>query len=77
LLGGLHRVAAHALLIDARHLGVTREHRLQPRGAHLDCLLHHVIEPLMLERGEQVMQVERRGLRTGLLADDERGPLSR
>ena len=69
LLGGLDRIGPHPLEIDARDLGVPREHRLQARGAHLDRLLHHVVEPRMLERGEQVMQVERRGLRAGLFAD--------
>ena len=40
-------------------LGVAGQHRLQPRGAHLDRLLHHVVEPGVLERGEQVVQIER------------------
>ena len=34
-------------------------HRLQPRHADLDRLLHHIVEPLVLERREQVMQVGR------------------
>ena len=58
--------------VDAADLGVARQHRLQPRHAHLDRLLHHVVEPLVLERGEQVVQVERRGLRARLLLADQR-----
>ncbi len=42
------------------------QNRLQARGAHLNGLLHHVIQPRRLEWGEQVMQVGRRGLRPGL-----------
>ena len=65
LLGGLDRVGAHALGIDARDLAVAGEHRLQPRDAHLDRLLHHVVEPGRLERREQVMQVRRNGFAGG------------
>ena len=35
----------------------------EPGRPHLDRLLHHVIEPCMLERGEQVVQIEREHLR--------------
>ena len=52
LLGGLDGIGAHAFEIDPRDLAVTGKHRLQLRGAHLDCFLHHVIEPRRLERRE-------------------------
>ena len=58
------------------NLGVLRQHRLQPRDAHLDRLLHHVVEPLVLERREQVVQVARRGLRAGLLLQRQRRALA-
>ena len=73
LLGGLDRVGAHALEIDASDLAVLHRDRLQPRGAHLDRLLHHVVEARVLERREQVVQIARRRLRPRLLADVERG----
>src|SRR5262249_20595112 len=37
-------------------------------------LLHHVVEPRVLERREQIMQVERGGLGPGARADGEREP---
>ena len=76
LLGGLDRVGAHALEIDALGLGVARQHRLQPRGAHLDRLLHHVVEPRVLERREQVMQVGGRRSARAVCADRRRAPAS-
>ena len=66
-------VCAHSIGVDARHLAVARQHRLQPRDAHLDSLLHHVIEARRLERRKQVVQVGRRGLLPRLGADFERG----
>ena len=69
LLRGLDHIGAHALEIDPRHLGVPGDHRLQPRGAHLHRLLHQVIEPGMLERREQEMQVARPRLLAHALAD--------
>ena len=74
LLGGFDGVRPHALEIDARHLAVAGEHRLQPRGAHLDRLLHHVVEPRRFERREQIMQVGRHGLVAGFGADDAARP---
>ena len=62
LLGGLDGVGAHAVEIDARDLGMPGDHRLQAGRPHLDGLLHHVVEAGMLERREQVMQIECAGL---------------
>ena len=76
LLRRLDRVGAHAREIDPLDLGVLRQHRQQPRSAHLDRLLHHVVEPFMLERGKQVVQVGRHGLRAGLLLQRQRGALA-
>ena len=73
MLGGLDRVGAHTLDVDALDLGVLRQHRLQPGHAHLDCLLHHVVEALVLERCKQVVQVLRLGLRPGLFLQDQDG----
>ena len=72
LLGRLDRIGAHAVEVDARDLGVPGDDRLQARRAHLDRLLRHVVEARMLERREQVMQVERSGLRPGAGVDLER-----
>jgi len=53
-------------------------HRLQARDAHLDRLLHHIVEARALERRKQVMQVVGRGLRPGLGLEPHRhGALSR
>ena len=69
LLGGLDGVRAHPRQIDALGLGVPRDHRLQPRDAHLDRLLHHVVEARVLERREQVVQIAGRGLLAHALGD--------
>jgi len=64
----------HALEVDAGDLSVPGEDRLQAGRAHLDRLLHHVVEARVLERCEQIMQVERGGLGPGARADGEREP---
>ena len=71
MLGRLDRVRAHAAEIDALGLGVARDDRLQPRDAHLDRLLHHVVEARVLERREQIVQVAGRGLLARALDDLE------
>ena len=72
LLGRFNGIGAHALEIDPRDLAMTGEDRLQPRHAHFDGLLHHVIEPRRFERCEQVVQVQGLGLGTRLGGDGER-----
>jgi hypothetical protein len=72
LLRGLDGICAHALEVDARDLRVAHEHRLQSRGAHLHRLLCHVVEASMFEWCEQVMQVERPGLRPRAFDDGKR-----
>ena len=49
-----------------------RDDRLQHANAHLHRLLNHVVEPRLLERGEEIVKVGGRGLGARLLADDER-----
>ena len=71
LFGGFDRVRLHALDIHPRRLGVAGDHRLQARRPHLDRLLYHVVEPGLLERSEQVVQVGRRRLPAGLFLDRE------
>ena len=63
LLAGLDRVRAQALEIDARDLGAPGDDRHEPPRAHLDRLLRHVVEPRVLERREQIVDVRRRLLR--------------
>ena len=65
-------IGAHALEIDACHLRVPGEHRLQPRDAHLHRLLHQIIEPGVLERGKQKMQIGRARLLARAFADRRR-----
>ena len=43
--------------IDTRHLRVSGHNGLQTRGAHFHSLLDEIVEPCMLERCEQEMQV--------------------
>ncbi len=76
LLGGFHRIGSHPLEVDAADLGVLGRDWLQTRHAELDRLLHHIVQPLVLERSEQVMQVGRLGLRPSPLADGQHGPLA-
>ena len=59
LLGGLDRIGAQPLHIDALGHGAARDHRLEPRRAQLGRLLRHVIEAGALQRREQIMQVRR------------------
>src|SRR5262249_24836172 len=65
-------VRPHSLEIDARDLGMPGQHRLQARRAHFDRLLHHVVEARLLERREQVVEIEGWRLRPRALADRER-----
>ncbi|MGY3288551.1 hypothetical protein ACVWWP_001618 [Bradyrhizobium sp. LM3.6] len=62
---------AHPFGIDPGGLGEPGQDRLKRGGAHLDGLLHHVVEPGMLERGEDVSEVGQPVLGPGLLEDDE------
>ena len=57
LLGGFDGVGAHAIQIDAGRDRVMREHGLQMRDAHLGGLLHHVVEPRVLQRREEIVEV--------------------
>jgi hypothetical protein len=69
LFRGLDDIGAHPLAIDPRDLGETRQNRLQPRGAHLDRLLHDVVEPGMLQRRKDVGDVGQAILRSDLVDD--------
>jgi hypothetical protein len=71
LLGGFDRVGLHALDIDAADLGVPGDHRLQTETPSSTALLHHVVQPLVLKRREQAVQVARRGLRPRLFLQRE------
>ena len=59
--------------VDARDLAVAGEHGLQPRNAHLDRLLHHVVEPRGFQRREQIVQVGGLSLGPGFAADMQHG----
>ena len=71
LLGRLNRIGAHAIEIDARNLRVPGHDRLQPRSAHFDRFLHEIVEPCVLERRKQKMQIAGAGLRALLGADNQ------
>ena len=73
LFGRLDRIRPHARQIDALGLGVARQNGQKPRGAHLDRLLHHVVEPRMLERRKHIMKVRGCGLLARALENAERG----
>ena len=66
LLGGLDHIGAHPLAVDPRDLGEAGQNRLQSCRAHLDRLLHHVVEPGMLQRREHIGDVGQAVLRPGL-----------
>ena len=48
LLGSLDGVGAHAVKIDPLGLRMPHDYGLQARDAHLDRLLHHVVEARVL-----------------------------
>ena len=75
LLASLDRVQAQTLEVDAGDLGVARDDRPQAARAHLDRLLRHIVEPCVLERREQIVDVRRGLLGPRARADDERGAL--
>ena len=77
LFAGLDRVGPQTLEIDAGDLGVAGDDRPQAPRAHLDRLLRHVVEPGVLERREQIVDVRRRLLRPCPRADGERSRLAR
>ena len=66
LLGGLDDIGAHPLGVDPGDLGEAGQHRPQRRGTHLDRLLHHVVEPGVLQRRKDVSEVGQPILRPGL-----------
>src|ERR1700738_953882 len=68
-LGSLDCVCTHAAKVDAAHLGVARDHGLQARRPHFHSFLGHVIEPGVLERGKQIMQIQRDALLAGARFD--------
>ena len=68
LLGGLDDIGAHPLAVDPRDLGEAGQDRLQSCRAHFDRLLHHVVEPGMLQRREHIGDVGQAVLRPGLAA---------
>jgi hypothetical protein len=72
LLRRLGGVGGHALDIDLRNLGVMRHHRLQHAGAHLDGLLHHVVEPAGFQRREAIDETGRLRLGAHLLGKLQR-----
>ncbi len=61
----LDDIGPHPLAIDPGDLGETGQDRLQHGGAHLDRLLHHIVEPGMFERREDVSEVGQAVLRPG------------
>ena len=69
LLGSLDDIGAHPLAVDATDLGEAGQDRLQRRGAHLDGLLHHVVEPGVFQRREDVGDIGQAILRPGLGGD--------
>ena len=77
LLGGLDDIGAHPLAVDPRDLGEAGQNRLQSCRAHLDRLLHHIVEPGMLQRREHIGDVGQAILRPGLRARSQAvGPLA-
>ena len=77
LLASLDRIQAQTLEVHAGDLGVARDDGPQAPRAHLDRLLRHIVEPCVLERREQIVDVRRRLLGPRARADDERGRLAR
>ena len=73
LLYSFDGIRPHTIRVDARHLAMVREHRLQARDAHLHRLLHRVVEPRSLQRREQIVQVGGFGLRSSSTADVQDG----
>ena len=77
LFGRFDRIGPHAGEIDTGRLGAMRHDRLQPAGAHFDGLLHHVIEPRMFQRREQVVEIAGALLRARLRFDPQDGGFPR
>ena len=67
LLGRLDGVGLDAVGADLADLRVLRDDRLQHAGAHLDRLLHEIVEPPLLQRREAVDEIGTRRLRPRLL----------
>ena len=57
MLGRLDDIGPHPLAVDPRDLGEAGQNRLQRRRAHLDGLLHHVVEPGVFQRRKDVGEV--------------------
>src|SRR5260364_386606 len=77
LLGRLDDVGAHALAVDAGHLGVPCDHRRKRRDSHFDRLLDHVVEPRVLQRREDISEVGEPVLWPGPMLDRQAvGPLA-
>jgi hypothetical protein len=77
LFASLNRVGAQTLQIDAGDLGVPCDDGPQAARAHFDRLLRHIVEPRVLERSEQIVDVRRCLLGPCLRAHDERSRLAR
>ncbi len=66
LLGRLDRIGRDAVGADLGDLRVLGDDRLQHAGAHLDRLLHEIVEPALLQRREAVDEIGTRRLRPRL-----------
>ena len=77
LLAGLDGVGLEPLEIEPRDLGAPGDDGPQASRAHLDRLLRHVVEPGVLQRREQEIDVGRRFLIPGSRGDGERRALAR
>ena len=71
LLRRLDGIGAHAVEVHAGALGAPREDRAQRTRPHLHGLLHHVVEPGMLEGREHVEEIGRRCLLPHALHGDQ------
>ncbi len=77
LLAGLDGVGLETFDVEPRHLGAPGDHGSQPSRAHLDRLLRHVVEPCVLQRGEQEVDVGGRLPIPGPPGDGKRRALAR
>lgn len=73
LLSRLCHVGPHPLDVHPARLGVLRQHRAHPADAHLHRLLHHIVEPGVLQRCEEIEKVRSSGLRSTWLEVEKFG----
>ena len=74
---GLDGIGAHAFEVEPMHLRPARQHRHQPPCAHLDRLLHHVVQTRMFQWCEQVVDVRALVLGAHKILGDEGSGLLR